>query len=712
MASKRYAILIASSKYPDEPGLTPLRCPENDVDALNEVLRSPDFGQFAETFVLKNAPSHEVLEQIETVLHEAGREDLVLIYFSGHGKLNASGQLCLAAANTKLRTLGSTSIPVERIKSFFDAADTRQRILILDCCYSGAAGKDFIKGGVDDQLQLMSGGQGTFIMTASTGIQVAVEKEGDSLGLFTKHLVEGIRSGEADRDEDGFVDIHELYQHVYEKVRAEGAQEPMKWDLHAKGKMIVALNPNDAKEKQRQELRAKLYALAGQGLLTDSIVSEAVKLVSMSNQEMSDKDKECSLLVDQLISAKIRSADFIERWMRACYVHPGRTNELSDEEIAWREIQNNGNEENSANKPESEGIERKNELPDEEIIDILYKIQQNGNEESVEAGPGKTQFLVAGLLFGAVVYLLSGSNNKNDVVVDQPKIEMASANTGKVVSTPGSAVSSTPQQGDIIIDSTTGIELIYIPKGCFKMGSPDNEKDRDKDEGPVHEVCVDGFYMGKYEVTQREWKKIMGKNLAYFNKGDEYPVEQVSWHDIQNFIKKLNSKAGKNYRLPTEAEWEYAARAGTSTARYWGDDISCDQAMYGNTKTWGDDICTEYISKKGLTTGSTAPVGSYHENQFGLYDILGNVWELCSDIYAHDWYSSRPDKENNPKNFFDLGEGCVIRGGGWNSKSVRVAERGQAGLDYKSFNMGFRLVLPFQSIKPTFEENTFTFGGK
>lgn len=259
MAGKRFAILIASSRYPEEPGLTPLRCPENDVDALNEVLSSPEFGQFSKPVVLKNKPSHEVLEQIETVLHDAGREDLVLIYFSGHGKLNPSGQLCLATANTKLRTLGSTSIPVERIKSFFDAADTRQRILILDCCYSGAVGKDFVKGGVDDQLQLMSGGQGTFIMTASTGIQVAVEKEGDSLGLFTKHLVEGIRSGEADRNEDGFVDIHELYQHVYEKVRAEGAQEPMKWNLHAKGMMIVALNPKNAKEKQRQELRAKLY---------------------------------------------------------------------------------------------------------------------------------------------------------------------------------------------------------------------------------------------------------------------------------------------------------------------------------------------------------------------------------------------------------------------------------------------------------------------
>ncbi len=190
MAEKRFAILIASSRFPYEPGMT----------ALAEVLRSPDFGQFSEVVPLKNRPSHVVLERLETLLYEAGREDLVLVYFSGHGKLNASGQLCLATANTKLRALGSTSIPVERIKSFFDAASTRKKILILDCCYSGAAGAEFVKGGVDDQLQLMSGGQGTFIMTASTAFQTAVEKPGDSLGLFTKHLVAGIRSGAADRD--------------------------------------------------------------------------------------------------------------------------------------------------------------------------------------------------------------------------------------------------------------------------------------------------------------------------------------------------------------------------------------------------------------------------------------------------------------------------------------------------------------------------------
>ncbi len=112
MASKRYAILIASSRYPDEPGLTPLRCPENDVDALNEVLASPDFGQFSTIVVFKNKPSYEILWGIETVLADAGRDDLVLVYFSGHGKTNLFDQLYLATLDTNLKALGSTSIVV------------------------------------------------------------------------------------------------------------------------------------------------------------------------------------------------------------------------------------------------------------------------------------------------------------------------------------------------------------------------------------------------------------------------------------------------------------------------------------------------------------------------------------------------------------------------------------------------------------------------
>ncbi|MCW5201932.1 SUMF1/EgtB/PvdO family nonheme iron enzyme [Desulfobulbus sp. US4] len=550
MAEKRYAILIASSSYPDEPGLTDLRCPANDVDALDKVLRSPDLGGFTETVVFKNRPSHEVLERIETVLGEAGREDLVLIYFSGHGKLNPAGQLCLATANTKLRALGSTSIQAAEIKSYFDHSASRKKILLLDCCYSGAVGKDFTKGGVGEQLQLMSRGQGTFIMTASTGIEVAVEKEGDTYGLFTKHLVEGIRSGEADKDEDGFVDMQELYEYVHEKVRGEGAQQPMKWDLHAKGKLVIARSGKASGGKQLREAKSILFRLAAEERLTESIVFEAVKLLTLPKQEMTAKDQECSLLVRQLVGTQISPPVFIEQWVRAC---------------------------------------------------ITYKSHKSTESKKERLGPS---------------------------VASQPKAPVVS---------PGQASRPTPQQGDTIQDEPTGMELVYIPKGCFQMGS--NEYDGEK---PVHEVCVDGFWMGKYEVTQGQWKNIMGDNPANFQKGDDYPVEQVSWEDAQKFITQLKKRSGKEYRLPTEAEWEYAARAKSSYKYSGGDDL--------NAVAWYD----------GNSGDSTHPVGQKKANAFGLHDMSGNVWEWCADWYGEKYYASSP--KNNPTGP-DSGAARVLRGG-------------------------------------------------
>ncbi len=256
---------------------------------------------------------------------------------------------------------------------------------------------------------------------------------------------------------------------------------------------------------------------------------------------------------------------------------------------------------------------------------------------------------------------------------------------------------SAPEQGDLMIDPVTGMELVYIPKGCFQMGSPENEKGRGDDEGPVHEVCIDGFWMGKYEVTQGQWQKIMGKNPARFKKGDDYPVEQVSWEDAQKFIVKLNKQSRKKYRLPTEAEWEYAARAGTITVRYWGDDISCDKAMYANYKGW-DDSCSDYVRKRGLTADSTAPVGSYSANQFGLHDMMGNVWEWCADWYDEKYYASRSgDNPTGPLS----GSDRVIRGGSWDDdpRSVCSANRDWITPGNRLDILGFRLALPVQQDK-------------
>ena len=209
--------------------------------------------------------------------------------------------------------------------------------------------------------------------------------------------------------------------------------------------------------------------------------------------------------------------------------------------------------------------------------------------------------------------------------------------------------------------------LISVPGGCFRMGSNSG----DSDEKPVHEVCLDGFQMGKYEVTQKQWRLVMGSNPSKFSGCDECPVEQVSWDEVQEFIRKV----GNGVRLPTEAEWEYACRSGGKDQEYAG---GSDVGSVG----WYDD-----------NSGSkTHPVGGKAANGLGLYDMSGNVWEWVQDVYASDAYGEHARK--NP--IYDgSGSFRVSRGGSWgnNAGFLRCADRYDSapGGRGRSSNLGFRL---------------------
>jgi formylglycine-generating enzyme required for sulfatase activity len=238
------------------------------------------------------------------------------------------------------------------------------------------------------------------------------------------------------------------------------------------------------------------------------------------------------------------------------------------------------------------------------------------------------------------------------------------------------------------------LEMVSIPGGTFMMGSPETEMGREERESPQHEVTVEPFYMGKYLVTQAQWEEVMGNNPSRF-KGKNRPVEQVSWKEAVRFCNRLSKMTGKTYRLPSEAEWEYACRAGTTTPFYFGETITTDLANYRGTN-WiykGTIFSGSYGSgPKGVFYEETTEVGSFPPNAFGLYDMHGNVWEWCADPWHKSSYEGAPNDES-------VWEGSsryrMVRGGSWFNlpSHARTAFRVKSSSIKRYGTNGFRVVL-------------------
>jgi formylglycine-generating enzyme required for sulfatase activity len=228
-------------------------------------------------------------------------------------------------------------------------------------------------------------------------------------------------------------------------------------------------------------------------------------------------------------------------------------------------------------------------------------------------------------------------------------------------------------------DSVAGMEFIFVKGGCYEMG--DTFGDGLYKEKPVHEVCVSDFYLGKYEVTQGQWKKVMGSNPSILKSSDDHPVENVNWNDVQEFIRRLNQTSGKNYRLPAEAEWEYAARSGGKKEKWAGTSNESELGEYA----W-------YTANSG---SQTHPVGQKKPNGLGFYDMSGNVWEWVNDWYDENYYKTSP--KNNPRGP-DRGSERVLHGGSWRGSpgTVRAAFRFRGNPASRDEGIGFRLGIPGQ----------------
>jgi formylglycine-generating enzyme required for sulfatase activity len=236
--------------------------------------------------------------------------------------------------------------------------------------------------------------------------------------------------------------------------------------------------------------------------------------------------------------------------------------------------------------------------------------------------------------------------------------------------------------------NSLGMSFILVKPGRFMMGSPATERFRDADETQRPVTVKTAFYLQTTEVTLGQWRAIMGKRWLSKRKGtDDMPVTQVSYHDCLKYIDKLNQKGMGIYRLPTDMEWEYACRAGTTTAYSWGDAIDCSKAMYGNNPK-KDDECTLYLNSIKIDTYGPAPVKTFAPNPWGFYDMHGNVWEWCSDNYI-------PQESRGIKGYSPLdADSYVRRGGSWYKygRYLRSANRTYAHPGAKFTTTGFRLV--------------------
>lgn len=296
----------------------------------------------------------------------------------------------------------------------------------------------------------------------------------------------------------------------------------------------------------------------------------------------------------------------------------------------------------------------------------------------------------------------SDSTGKPDTT-EKPDIAKKSDTTEKASSPTIPTVSNSNHPSDWV-EPLTGMKFVWIPGGCFQMGSNSGSSN----EKPVHKVCLNSFWMAAHEVTNRQFRLFkFCKNSGLYNSKsyhsksyntmllnlNDQPAVHVSWDDAMALIDCLNHRGQGTFRLPTEAEWEYAARAGTTSDWFWGDDPG-QACRYANvfdetgkikgTFPWPNYPCND-------NAPVTSPVGIFLPNPFGLYDMLGNVWEWCADTYAKDAYKHH--SLNNP--VYKRGDTLrIIRGGGWNNapRIGRCASRSRNTPDFSSFYLGFRLV--------------------
>jgi formylglycine-generating enzyme required for sulfatase activity/uncharacterized caspase-like protein len=741
----KVALLIGISAY-DENSVPNLPAVEGDLVAMRQVLENPQIADFDRVAILPNPQRQEMADAIERLFSEGQPDDLIVLYFSGHGVKDGNENLYLTSANTREnqgRFSKASAIEARFIHDQMESSRCNRQVIILDCCFSGAfaeglSAKAFATEPIAEALKAQLGVgaiveqpqskgiasrsgntgalglEGRAILTSSTDSQPSFEESGSQISVYTRHLVEGLKTGAADSNGDGVILIEEL--HEYAKERVQKAFPGMKPEIYAVREgykiRLAQARIDDPELEYRKEVKRSLHdgQITGTGRrilqrrrselgLTSEVAMAIEAAVLQPYQEYFENLKEFREALAEDLKAGAGGLN------QAAYEQLRRFQQvlqLRDEDVARAIGQVVPGRQAltdlikmpvappiSASAPTVRQLSTPTPPRTKRVMPKPVGFDRDRRKVLQWLGYGGGAAALA--VVGKAVFDGGRSSTPSPSISPTNTLPPALEDFSFEVATVDKQGQESPRKtmkAKHFVENNLGngvtLQMVSIPGGTFQMGSPSTEEWRSDDESPQHSVNVSAFSIGRYAVTQAQYEAIMGKNPSNF-KGAKRPVESVSWNDAQEFCKKLSQRAGRKYRLPSEAEWEYACRARTTTPFHFGDTMTSALANYRATSTYQSE-------PKGEHRKQTTDVGIFPANAFGLCDMHGSVWEWCEDTY-HKNYEGAPT-DGSAWNVAGDVNGRVLRGGSWFNlpRSCRSATRNLDDAGFRNGSIGFRVV--------------------
>ena len=633
-SGNNWLLNIAINEYQDE-NISNLSNPILDAERFEAVLK--EYYGFIEDRIIRcfneNASGENIWRAFNRLLDELDNEDSLIIYYAGHGRLNKRRNRGYWVPYDAKSTTDYYYIENEFVINFIKDISCKHILLISDSCFAGSffeATRDLIHEPLSDSLKAFDT-PSRWVITSGRKQKVKDGQSGKG-SPFSHFLVKELEKNTGDLFLSALGNQVKLATHAHTETYQTPRSEPLQIHGHEGGEFIFrkktphkkSLDPLQQDVSAWNEAKRAHSLQAYESYLKNFPEGEFVELAQSRIAQLSAYS-----LKDKDIAAwkAAKEQDSLEGYQ-------GYLREFPEGEFAFLA-------ERAQERKRKTGNRRKEEQHRKEKIQAYI--------EEGEALFLEEDYEGAIECWEEALEIAKGAEKK--------EIEKKLAEAKE---------KQKPKSHTLLED--LGIEMITIEGGSFIMGSEDG----DKDEKPIHEVNLSTFQLAKTPITQKQWEKVMGKNPSYFTGCPDCPVEKVSWNDTQEFLQKLNQQTGQSFHLPTEAQWEFAARGGNLSKGY-----SYAGGNDPNEVAW-------HSKNAGY---KTHPVGQKKPNELGLYDMSGNVWEWCQD-----WYDSYPSGPQTDPIGPTSGDKRVIRGGSWlrYASVLRVAYRGRWYPDRGDDYIGFR----------------------